>query len=790
MRLLRVIRTTNADSGGPIEGLLRSSEFLIRQGHEVEVASLESEEEAASRNFPFPVIGLGRGVSRYGYNPRLTSWIRDNAQRFDAVVLHGLWNYSSFGAWRALRKLQVPYFVFSHGMMDPWFSEFYPIKHLFKTAYWWLAEGRVLRDANRVLFTSEEEMVRARPVFPGHTYREQVIRYGAIDPAGDAESEKSAFAAAFPALMGQRFLLFMGRIHPKKGCDILLRAYATAVQEFGTDLDLAIAGPDQVGWTSKLKQLATRLGVGTRVHWVGMLKGDRKWGALRMAEAFILPSHQENFGIAVAEAMACSTPVLISDKVNIWREVDAAQGGFVQPDTEDGTTELIRRFSSLSPGERESMGTAARLGFCKYFDAEATSKDFSRVIGFSEGSECTTMAPRKRVLHVIATTGAESGGPIEAMLQLSEVLLRDGHQVAMVSMEDEEVVAMRNFPFPSYGLGRGMWPYQYNSKLKAWLQENAQHFDVVILHGLWNYSSFGSWRALRGSSTPYYIFAHGMMDPWFREEYPLKHVAKQIFWTLAEGRVLRDAKAVLFTCEEERTRARNVFKGHSYKERVVLFGTADPAGNPERQIAAFRTAVPGLQRRRFLLFLGRIHPKKGCDLLIKAFADISLEIPADLDLVIAGPDQIGWVPELQALAQKLRISERIHWPGMLKDDLKWGALRGAEAMILPSHQENFGFVVAEAMACSTPVLVSDKVNIWREVEASRSGLVEPNTLDGARNLICRFNAHSAAERIQMSHNARLGFLQYFDIEMTGRDFARAIGFQSTVQPTEPVLQQK
>ena len=82
---------------------------------------------------------------------------------------------------------------------------------------------------------------------------------------------------------------------------------------------------------------------------------------------------------------------------------------------------------------------------------------------------------------------------------------------------------------------------------------------------------------------PYYIFAHGMMDPWFRERYPLKHLAKQIFWTLAEGRVLRDAQSVLFTCEEERVRARGVFKGHPYKERVVLFGTADPAGDPERR---------------------------------------------------------------------------------------------------------------------------------------------------------------------------------------------------------------
>jgi len=161
MRLLRVIRQTNLESGGPIEGLLRSSEALIRHGHEVEVVSLDSPDEAKSRAFNFPVIGLGRGVGKYGYNPKLTSWVRENARRFDAVVLHGLWNYSSVGAWRGMKNQSTPYFIFIHGMMDPWFRDRHPIKHIFKSVYWQIAEGRVLSEAAGVLFTSEEECQRA-----------------------------------------------------------------------------------------------------------------------------------------------------------------------------------------------------------------------------------------------------------------------------------------------------------------------------------------------------------------------------------------------------------------------------------------------------------------------------------------------------------------------------------------------------------------------------------------------------------------------------------------------------
>ena len=92
---------------------------------------------------------------------------------------------------------------------------------------------------------------------------------------------------------------------------------------------------------------------------------------------------------------------------------------------------------------------------------------------------------------------------------------------------------------------------------------------------------------------------------------------------------------------------------------------------------------------------------------------------------------------------------------------------------------NFGFVVVEAMACSTPVLISDKVNIWREVQSARAGLVEPDTLEGTRNLIRGYNALSDQERAQLSRNARSGFLEYFDVDVTARDFAQAIGFETT-----------
>jgi len=386
-----------------------------------------------------------------------------------------------------------------------------------------------------------------------------------------------------------------------------------------------------------------------------------------------------------------------------------------------------------------------------------------------------------RLLHVIASTDPESGGPIEALLRFSEVLLNNGHQVVAASLESPAEATARTFPFPVVGLGRGMGRYRYNRHLVDWLRQEAASFDAVVLHGLWNFSSLGSWIGLRSSSTPYYIFAHGMMDPWFREKYPIKHLCKQIFWWFGEGRILRDAKSVFFTCEEERARAANVFSGYSYRDCVVRLGTADPEGNAEEEKRTFLAAYPTFNERRFLLYLSRIHPKKGCDLLIEAFAAEIADMPPDLDLVIVGPDQLGWASELQRLTQRLGIVDRVHWLGMLTGAYKWGAFRTAQALVLPSHQENFGFVVAEAMACAKPVLLSNKVNIWREVVEARAGIAEPDTIDGTRNLIRRFCALTSQEQLAMGKSARHGFLQYFDIKSATAEFASAIGFSREAQ---------
>ncbi|MCX6981587.1 MAG: glycosyltransferase [Verrucomicrobia bacterium] len=367
MRLLRSIRSVNPAGGGPIEGIKQVARVHAALGHETEIVSLDSPEDAWVKECPVKVHAMGPVRSGYGYSSKLVPWLREHRREYDAVVVSGLWQYSGFGVWRALRGTDTPYFVFPHGMLDPWFKRAYPLKHLKKWLYWPWADYRMLRDARAVLFTSEEECRAARESFWLYRCNEVVVNYGIAAPTGDAEAQQQAVLARFPELAGRRAFVFLSRIHEKKGCDLLVRAFAK-IARTDDSLRLVFAGPDQTGWSAALREIAQQLGIADRIVWTGMISGDLKWGMLHLAEAFVLPSHQENFGIAVAEALACGTPVLISNKVNIWREIESDRAGLVDEDDGPGTLRLLEKWLALSAQEKDAMRKTARETFQARFE--------------------------------------------------------------------------------------------------------------------------------------------------------------------------------------------------------------------------------------------------------------------------------------------------------------------------------------------------------------------------------------------------------------------------------------
>jgi glycosyltransferase involved in cell wall biosynthesis len=326
------------------------------------------------------------------------------------------------------------------------------------------------------------------------------------------------------------------------------------------------------------------------------------------------------------------------------------------------------------------------------------------------------------------------------MKQLGVTMMSTGHQVEIASLDPPRASFLDHSSLPVHALGPTSSNYGFTAKLVPWLRANRAQYDAVVVNGLWQYHSFGAWRALRNSDTPYVLFTHGMLDPWFKRRYPLKHLKKWIYWPWAEYRVLRDARAVLFTCEEERRLARRSFWLYRCNEVVV----------------------------------------KGCDLLIKAFAKVLGQEP-DWHLVFAGPDQMGWREELNCCASQLGLAQRVTWTGMLSGKMKWGALRAAEIFVLPSHQENFGVAVAEALAAGVPALISNKVNIWREVQGDGAGIVAEDDLEGTCHLLESWLNARELDKQRMRAQAQKCFEKRFEIGRAADSLVAVLSLYSRYQ---------
>ncbi len=379
MRILHAIRTLDPAWGGPVEGARNITLQAIARGHEPEIVCLDSPASPWLHSWVPKIHLIGPAFRQYGFSPQLDVWLKTNLARFDAVIVHSIWMYFSYAVWKATRGTNVPYYLFIHGALDPWFRGRYPLKQIKKSIYWKLIESNVLRDAERVLFTTDEEMLLADNAFVPYQCRAQVTGYGIEKPPVrhdlTKETQRDSMTLLHPSLKNRNFILFLGRLHEKKGIDLLLKAFA-AMKPHLPNSALVIAGSgkgETTEFEDSLKKLTSSLHLLEDVVWTGPLYGAAKWQAMQAADAYILPSHQENFGISVVESLACGTPVLISDKVNTWREILSAKAGLVAPDDLTGTISLLRDWVTLSAAAKSEMQLNAVACFNEKFDISNTS---------------------------------------------------------------------------------------------------------------------------------------------------------------------------------------------------------------------------------------------------------------------------------------------------------------------------------------------------------------------------------------------------------------------------------
>ncbi len=389
MNFLRVISSMDPSHGGPCQGIRNSIPELEKIGVHNEVVCLDDAGAPFLQKDKFPVHAIGAGKTPWRYNENLMPWLQNNLHRFDAVIVHGLWLYPTYATAKALAKYRkdnkgqaVPrLYVMPHGMLDPYFqkADGRKLKAIRNWLYWKLIEGKVINGSDGLFFTCEEELQLARKTFsPYHPKKELNIGYGTVKPLSYTDQMKQAFNEKCNDAGNKPYLLFLSRIHSKKGVDILVKAYLNLKSQHVSLPKLIIAGP---GIDTPYGQEILRLCNGDNdILFTGMLTGDAKSGAFYGCEALILPSHQENFGIAVAEALACSRPVLISNKVNIWREIEALGAGMVDDDTEQGVGRLLSRWAQLTDQQKLSMGESAKAAFEKEFSIERSAARVKAVV--------------------------------------------------------------------------------------------------------------------------------------------------------------------------------------------------------------------------------------------------------------------------------------------------------------------------------------------------------------------------------------------------------------------------
>lgn len=356
-----------------------------------------------------------------------------------------------------------------------------------------------------------------------------------------------------------------------------------------------------------------------------------------------------------------------------------------------------------------------------------------------------------RVLHVVDVISSRYGGITTAIENICSGLGRLGVQVLVLATDrDWPQGRLKRFfsnPFRCKDHWRSLvataWsPLSYAPGIDRHLDRYGYGFDLIHIHGLYRYPQYAAARFARRIGRPYIISPHGSLDPVMFNK-PERRLPKRLYERLFERRNLAGANAIHYTAAEEQSLA----------EGLCMYRTPGfvvPLGFDLEQFR--RLPSKGNFRRRFALgdgsltlFCGRITMRKGLDLLLPAFARLA-KIERAARLAVVGPDNEGCWAQYQELARQLGVEDRIVMTGMLGGEELLEAYVDADLMALPSYSENFGNVVVEAMLCGTPVLISDRVKIWREIAGSDSGIVTPCEVGAVTAGLLRLAADSELRR--------------------------------------------
>ncbi|MBL8292190.1 MAG: glycosyltransferase [Bryobacterales bacterium] len=358
-------------------------------------------------------------------------------------------------------------------------------------------------------------------------------------------------------------------------------------------------------------------------------------------------------------------------------------------------------------------------------------------------------ARRRRALNVVMHVDPRFGGICATTPDFCRALEETGTwEVATVAFREEGECS----PFtPADGrlvlLPRGRMRWLRESALRKRLEEEIAAADIVHVHGLWEEHTAEACRLARRHGKPYLISAHGMLDPWAVRQ---KRWKKAIYAALIERRNLLRAACLRAVTPAEVNDYR-LFGIDGRDVTVIPLGVRVPDRVDARE---FLQRYPALTGKRLVLFLGRLHRKKGLDLLCRAWLGVRRRVP-EAHLVLAGPVAEDSRQLLESLIRETAIGDTVTLPGMLSGGLKWSALAAATVFVLPSYSENFAVAISEAMAVGCPVVVTRQCNRPEVAEAGAGWVIEPDVAQLEDKLVGALSLNES-ERVRVGgHGVRL-----------------------------------
>ena len=382
-----------------------------------------------------------------------------------------------------------------------------------------------------------------------------------------------------------------------------------------------------------------------------------------------------------------------------------------------------------------------------------------------------------KILHVIANLAPRYGGPSKACWEMARAVGQLGHEVSIYTTNQDglgELAVPVGQPVRQEGVQIHYFPIQAprfwgtSLPLALALRHKIPASDLVHIHSLYLFHNLVAGHYCRQHGIPYLMRPHGTLDPFIhRRHRGRKRLMEQLF----EHRNIRGAAALHFTTAAEAELAAPFTCGTP--GLVVPLGIDLAEFEPMPAPGRFRARYPEIGDKPIILFFGRVNFKKGLDILAKAFGAVARR-RQDVHLVIAGPDNEGWGARVRTWLGEEGVLSRTTFTGMLLGPDKFAVLRDASLFVLPSYSENFGLAVIEAMAAGLPVIISDKVNIWREVHSGGAGRVIPCEAPALADQILNLLADPEAAA-GMGQKGRALVKDRFQWPRIGRSLAEAYG---------------